>query len=114
MNEAFDAGHKIITSYRNSKNMNQNWISFSYAMHWMRTCLTENRAKGVLNQACRIQGTGFLFASELVKDGWNYTTLTEDRSFCTDAVVQGYSSGKTATVTVDVCILPFDSVTGIR
>ncbi|MBQ1269606.1 MAG: glycosyltransferase family 2 protein, partial [Clostridia bacterium] len=49
-----------------------------------------NRAKGVLNQACRIQGTGFLFASELVKDGWNYTTLTEDRSFCTDAVVQGY------------------------
>ncbi|MBQ8405654.1 MAG: glycosyltransferase [Clostridia bacterium] len=45
MNEAFDAGNKIITSYRNSKNMNQNWISFSYAMHWMRTCLTENRAK---------------------------------------------------------------------
>lgn len=90
MNDAFDAGHKIITSYRNSKNMNQNWISFSYAMHWMRTCLTENRAKGVLNQACRIQGTGFLFSNELVKDGWNYTTLTEDRSFCTDAVVQGY------------------------
>ena len=90
MNEAFDAGNKIITSYRNSKNMNQNWISFSYAMHWMRTCLTENRAKGVLNQACRIQGTGFLFSNELVKDGWNYTTLTEDRSFCTDAVVQGY------------------------
>ena len=90
MNEAFDEGHKIITSFRNSKNMNQNWISFSYAMHWMRTCLTENRAKGVLNQACRIQGTGFLFSNELVKDGWNYTSLTEDRSFCTDAVVQNY------------------------
>jgi len=90
MNEAFDEGHKIITSFRNSKNMNQNWISFSYAMHWMRTCLTLNRGKSVLNQACRIQGTGFLFSNELVKDGWKYTTLTEDRSFCSDAVIQNY------------------------
>ena len=90
MNEAFDDGHKIVTSFRHSKNMNQNWISFSYAMHWMRTCLNENRAKGILNQACRIQGTGFLFSNELVQNGWKYTTLTEDRSFCTDAVIQNY------------------------
>lgn len=90
MNEAFDAGNKIITSFRNSKNVNQNWISFSYAMHWMRTCLTENRGKSLLKLACRVQGTGFLFANELVKNGWIYTSLTEDRSFCTDAVVQNY------------------------
>lgn len=90
MNEAFDEGNKIITSFRNSKNFHQNWISFGYALHWARTCLKENRAKAVLNQACRIQGTGFLFSNELVKDGWKYTTLTEDRSFCSDAVVQGY------------------------
>ena len=90
MNEAFADGNKIVTSFRNSKNVNQNWISFGYAMHWMRTCLTENRGKGVLKQACRVQGTGFLFANELVKNGWNYVTLTEDRSFCTDAVIQNY------------------------
>ncbi|MBQ8429829.1 MAG: glycosyltransferase family 2 protein [Clostridia bacterium] len=90
MNEAFDEGNKIVTSFRSSKNANQNWISFGYAMHWMRTCLAENRGKGILKQACRIQGTGFLFANELVKNGWKYTTLTEDRSFCTDAVVQNY------------------------
>lgn len=90
MNDAFDDGNKIITSFRKSKNMNQNWISFAYAMHWLRTCLLENRAKAVLNQACRIQGTGFLFSNELVRDGWNYVTLTEDRSFCSDAVVQNY------------------------
>jgi len=90
MNEAFDEGNKIITSFRHSKNFCQNWISFSYALHWVRTCLFENRAKGVLNQACRIQGTGFLFSNELVKDGWQYTSLTEDRSFCSDAVVQNY------------------------
>ena len=90
MNEAFDAGNKIITSFRHSKNMNQNCITFAYASHWLRTCLYENRGKAVLNQACRVQGTGYLFASELIKDGWDYTSLTEDRQFCTDAVVNNY------------------------
>lgn len=90
MNEAFDAGNKIITSFRHSKNMNQNFISFSYASHWLRTCLYENRGKAVLKQACRVQGTGFLFTCELLKDGWNYTSLTEDRQFCTAAVIKNY------------------------
>ena len=90
MNEAFVAGNKIVTSFRNSKNLNRNWISFGYGMHWMRTCLYENRAKSLLGLACRIQGTGFLFSNELVRQGWKYTSLTEDRSFCSDAVVQGY------------------------
>ena len=90
MNEAFDAGNKIVTSFRHSKNLNQNWISFSYGAHWMRTCLYENRAKAILNQACRVQGTGYLFTSELLKDGWNYVSLTEDREFCTAAVIKNY------------------------
>ncbi len=91
MNEAFDEGNKIITSFRNSKNTNRNWISFGYAMHWIRTCLNENRGKSLINIACRVQGTGFLFANELIKNGWNYTSFTEDRSFCSDAVVQNYN-----------------------
>ena len=90
MNEAFDAGNKIITSYRNSKNTKQNWISFSYAMHWLRTCLFEHRGKTLIGLSCRIQGTGFVFANEVVKDGWIYTSLTEDRAFASDAVVNGY------------------------
>lgn len=90
MNEAFDAGNKIVTSLRNTKNISHNWISFSYAIHWLSTSFKENRAKYLFKMACRIQGTGFLFANELIKDGWNYTSLTEDRSFCTDAVINGY------------------------
>lgn len=91
MNEAFDEGNKIITSFRNSKNINRNWISFGYAMHWIRTCLNENRGKSLLKLACRIQGTGFVFANELVKDGWKYTSFTEDRSFGSDAVIKNYN-----------------------
>lgn len=91
MNDAFASGKKVVTSFRNSKNFFQNWISFQYGVHWMRTCLIENRAKSYMSKfSCRIQGTGFLFANEIVKDGWNYTSLTEDRAFCTDLVVKNY------------------------
>ncbi len=93
MNEAFDGGgafNRIITSCRLSKNIDSNWLAFSYAVHWMKTCLIENRGKHFLKLSCRIQGTGFLFDNALVKDGWKYTSLTEDRAFCSDAVVQGY------------------------
>ncbi|MBQ8352619.1 MAG: glycosyltransferase family 2 protein [Clostridia bacterium] len=90
MNEAFDEQGQIVVSFRKSKNTNRNWISYGYAMHWIRTCLEEHRGRAVLNQACRVQGTGFMFSNELVKDGWNYTGFTEDRSFCSDAVVQNY------------------------
>lgn len=88
MNDAFDSGEKLITSYRNSKNFADNAISASYAFHWMRTARFENRGRSFLRFPVRIQGTGFLFASELVKDGWNYTSLTEDRAFTSDAIIQ--------------------------
>ncbi len=90
MNDAFDSGEKIITSYRNTKNFSDNWISASYSIHWLRTIRTEHRARSVFHLATRIQGTGFLFANELIRNGWNYTSLTEDRAFCADAVALGY------------------------
>ncbi len=90
MNESFSAGEKIVTSYRNSKNFDSNWISASYSLHWLRTVRTEHRPRSLFHLATRIQGTGFLFSWELIKDGWNYTSFTEDRAFCADAVVKGY------------------------
>lgn len=90
MNESFDSGEKIITAYRNTKNFDDNWISASYGIHWLRTARFEHRARSIMRLATRIQGTGFLFAAELIKDGWNYTGLTEDRAFCADAVVEGH------------------------
>lgn len=90
MNEAFDEGEKIITSYRNSKNFDENWVASTYALHWLRSIRKRHRARSVLRLATNIQGTGFLFANELVKDGWKYTSLTEDRAFTADAVAHGY------------------------
>ncbi len=90
MNDAFDAGCKIITSYRNTKNFDENWVASTYALHWIRSIRTNHRARSVLRLATNIQGTGFLFTNEIVKNGWHYTSLTEDRALTADAVAQGY------------------------
>lgn len=91
MNDSFDAGEKLITSYRNTKNFDESWIASTYALHWLRSIRFNHRARSVLRLATNIQGTGFLFASEIVKDGWKYTSLTEDRALTADAVAQGYA-----------------------
>ena len=90
MNDAFDYGCKIITSYRNTKNFDENVISSTYALHWLRSIRWNHRGRSVLRLATNIQGTGFLFSNEIVKNGWNYTSLTEDRALTADAVAQGY------------------------
>ncbi|MBQ4647663.1 MAG: glycosyltransferase [Clostridia bacterium] len=89
MNDAFHTGEKAITSYRNTKNIDDCAISASYALHWLRTSRFESRGRSVLGISTRLQGTGFLFSSSLVKDGWNYTTLTEDREFTSDIIAEG-------------------------
>jgi len=90
MNDAFDSGCSIITSYRNTKNFDENWVASTYALHWIRSIRTNHRARSVLRLATNIQGTGFLFTNEIVKNGWIYTSLTEDRALTADAVAQGY------------------------
>ena len=90
MNESFDAGEKIITSYRNTKNFDECWLSSTYALHWLRSIRYRHRARSLFHLATNIQGTGFLFANELVRNGWPYTSLTEDRAFTADAVAHGY------------------------
>ncbi len=90
MNEAFDSGEKIITSYRNTKNFDENWLASTYAIHWLRSIRFRHRARSVLRLATNIQGTGFLFDNIFVENGWNYTSLTEDRAFTADAVAHGY------------------------
>jgi len=90
MNDSFDSGSKIITSYRNTKNLGESWIASTYALHWIRSIRFNHRARSFLRLATNIQGTGFLFSNEIVRDGWKYTSLTEDRALTADCVAQGY------------------------
>ncbi len=91
MNDAFVAcGCKdVITSFRNSKNFGTNIISGMYGIHFMSGCRLESRGRTVLGCSTRVQGTGYVISSDIVKDGWKYVTLTEDWEFSADQILQG-------------------------
>lgn len=91
MNDAYEANNCecVITSFRNSKNFGANTISGSYGVFFMSNCRLESRGRTVCGCSTRVQGTGYLINSKIVKDGWPYVTLTEDWEFSADQVLQG-------------------------
>ena len=91
MNRTFSDGHEIITSFRNSKNYGDNWISAGYALWFLRESRYLNHARFLLGTSCAVSGTGFLFAHSLLEElgGWDYFLLTEDLEFTADLVCRG-------------------------
>lgn len=89
MNDAFVFYEKkcIITSFRNSKNFGKNLISGLYGMYFTVGCRMESRGRTVLGCSTRVQGTGYLINSNVVKNGWNYVTLAEDWEFTADRLL---------------------------
>ena len=83
MNKGFQAGFKILTSYRNSKNFASSWISASYSIWFLREARFLNYPRMKLHTNCAISGTGFLVSSKIIEEngGWPYHLLTEDIQF---------------------------------
>lgn len=95
MNKTMSRGYKVVTSYRNSKNYGDNWISAGYGLWFLRESKYLNYSRMLLNTSCAISGTGFLFSKEIAKrlNGWNYYLLTEDIEFTVDHVINDYKIG---------------------
>lgn len=95
MNRTFSDGYRIITSYRNSKNYGDNWISAGYALWFMRESRYLNHARMLLNTSCAVSGTGFLFSREVIEKtgGWHFYLLTEDIEFTVSSVISGEKIG---------------------
>ncbi len=91
MNDAFvSCGREcVITSFRNSKNFASNLLSSMYGLYFIYGCRFESRGRSVLGCSTRVQGTGYVVPSELVKNGWEYVTLTEDWEFTVDQILRG-------------------------
>ncbi len=89
MNDAFEFynGESVITSYRNSKNFGSNIISGLYGLYFATGCRLESCGRTVTGCSTRVQGTGYLINSRIVKDGWKYTSLAEDWEFTADQVI---------------------------
>lgn len=95
MNETFSDGYRIITSYRNSKNYGDNWISAGYALWFLREAKYLNNARYLLGTSCAVSGTGFMFSREILKScgGWPFHLLVEDIEFAIHNIVSGEKVG---------------------
>lgn len=95
LNKTFSQGYDVVTSYRNSKNFGDNWISSGYALWFLREAAFLNRPRMMLGTACAVSGTGFLFSREVLdrRGGWNCFLLTEDIEFTVANVLAGEKMG---------------------
>lgn len=95
MNRTFSNGYEIVTSYRNSKNYGENWISAGYALWFLRESRFLNHARFLLGTSCAVSGTGFLFSRRILQKtgGWRFYLLTEDIEFTVHHVLEGETIG---------------------
>lgn len=95
MNRVFDNGYALVTSYRNSKNFSDNWITSGYGLWFLREARYLNNARMILGASCVVSGTGFLVHKNIIKrnGGWNCFLLTEDIQFSTENIIHGDKIG---------------------
>ncbi|WP_338471704.1 glycosyltransferase family 2 protein [Niallia sp. XMNu-256] len=95
MNKTFNRGYRVVTSYRNSKNYDQNWISAGYGLWFLHEAEYLNLPRMVLKSSCAISGTGFLVHADVIKanGGWIHHLLTEDIEFSVSQIIKGEKFG---------------------
>lgn len=89
MNKAFDSCGDVVVGYRNTKNFDTNFISAGYGLHFLNSIMCQHRPREFFGLSTHIAGTGFAVASRLLKDGWHWTSLTEDTQFCLSQIAAG-------------------------
>ena len=95
MNKTFSDGYEVITSYRNSKNYGDNWLSAGYALWFLRESKYLSDSRMRLGTSCAVSGTGFLFSYSVMKkyDGWKFFLLTEDIEFSVNNILNDIKIG---------------------
>ncbi len=90
MNKVFDSGYEVVTSYRNSKNFGDNWISAGYSLFFLREATQLNRPRMMLGTSSCVSGTGFLVSNRILRQngGWKHFLLTEDFEFTVDCILK--------------------------
>lgn len=91
INKVFSGGYDVVTSYRNSSNYGENWLTAGMGMYFLRDATIMNRARAKIGCNTCVTGTGFLFSNRLAKEngGWHFNTLTEDGEFTMDNACKG-------------------------
>lgn len=95
INKTFSDGYEVVTTYRNSKNYGDSWLSAGSGMWFIRESKYLNGSRMRIGACPQVSGTGFLFSNEIKKenDGWPFHTLTEDYEFTCFSVIKGKKFG---------------------
>lgn len=75
------SGQDIVTGFRDTKNPFDSWVSGCYDIYWTLVMQLFNGVRYSWGLSSLVHGTGFAVRAELLKDGWNTTTITEDGEF---------------------------------
>jgi len=95
MNEIFGEEYPVVTSYRNSKNYGENWISAGYGLWFLRDAAFLNEPRTRLGLSAVVSGTGYLFSREIMLrcNGFPFHSLSEDTEFTIHCILHGEKIG---------------------
>ena len=60
INKTYSAGYDVVTSYRDSKNYGDNWVSAGYSLQFMREAKYLNNPRMLLGTSCAVSGLSTL------------------------------------------------------
>ena len=89
MNRRLCAGEVAVMGNRDSKNPGENWVTGCSSLVFWTLSHMYFAPRMRCGLSCLASGTGFVFLTELVKDGWHTTTLSEDTEFSMDIISKG-------------------------
>lgn len=92
MNKAYDSGVKICTSFRDTKNFDDSWVSANSAMMFYRECSLVHHTRTLFNVGTYVSGTGYFIDTQIIKDngGWIHHLMIEDIELSIDSAIKGY------------------------
>ena len=89
MNDALCEGVQVAQCFRDAKNMGDNWLTGSYTLFYFIQNFFFNRARMNFSGSAAINGSGFMIQKEVVANGFNTKTLTEDSEFTGQCALRG-------------------------
>ncbi|MEA5074267.1 MAG: glycosyltransferase family 2 protein [Eubacterium aggregans] len=90
MNNALCAGETIAQGYRDAKNPKDSWISGCQSIFYWTLNRFMNLARYSIGMSAALNGTGFMVAADVLRDGGFRTfSMTEDIEFTTQSIMKG-------------------------
>ncbi len=89
MNNTYLSGYKVAQGRKDSKNIEDNWLSASYSLFYYIQNFFFNKSRMRIHAAAAINGTGFMVAKSLMDEGFEPQTVTEDIELSIQCVLKG-------------------------